>query len=151
MLRRTFVVRFGECSRTCGGGVKKSVRECNNPAPANGGQFCTGRRERYRSCGARDCPPGGKGFREEQCAVFNNNNYNIQGLPEDVKWVPKYGGSKFLFVYSTLIQMSQAFRAVALYITVLYGIVLSQPVTLAAVLTIAVCKSLVCFPDVTSL
>jgi len=101
MLRLTFVVRFGECSRTCGGGVKKSVRECNSPSPANGGQFCTGRRERYRSCGARDCPPGSKGFREEQCAVFNNNNYNIQGLPEDVKWVPKYGGSKFLFVYST--------------------------------------------------
>ncbi|XP_069692936.1 A disintegrin and metalloproteinase with thrombospondin motifs 9 isoform X2 [Periplaneta americana] len=83
---------FGECSRTCGGGVKKSVRHCNRPTPANGGRYCTGRRERYRSCGTRDCPPGSKGYREEQCAVFNNNNYNIQGLPEDVKWVPKYGG-----------------------------------------------------------
>ncbi|KDR16488.1 hypothetical protein L798_08797, partial [Zootermopsis nevadensis] len=83
---------FGECSRTCGGGVKKSVRHCNKPIPSNGGRYCTGRREKYRSCGARECPPGSKGFREEQCAVFNNNNYNIQGLPEDVKWVPKYGG-----------------------------------------------------------
>lgn len=102
--------------------MKKSVRECNNPAPANGGHFCTGRRERYRSCGARDCPPGSKGFREEQCAIFNNNNYNIQGLPEDVKWVPKYGGSKFLFLYSFLLHISGTFTAVNLYVSLLCSV-----------------------------
>ncbi|KAJ9583136.1 hypothetical protein L9F63_022515, partial [Diploptera punctata] len=83
--------RYGECSRSCGGGVKKSIRLCNRPEPAHGGRYCTGRRERYRSCGTRECLVGNQVFRDDQCALYNNNNFNILGLPEDVKWVPKYG------------------------------------------------------------
>lgn len=30
---------FGECSRTCGGGIRKSYRECDNPRPSNGGKY----------------------------------------------------------------------------------------------------------------
>ncbi|XP_075230362.1 ADAM metallopeptidase with thrombospondin type 1 motif A isoform X2 [Lycorma delicatula] len=84
--------KFGECSRTCGGGVKKAKRDCNNPLPTNGGRYCLGRRERYRSCNTKDCPPNSQDFREEQCAAFNNINFSIQDLSRDVQWVPKYGG-----------------------------------------------------------
>uniref|UniRef100_A0A1B6E0Y8 Peptidase M12B domain-containing protein n=1 Tax=Clastoptera arizonana TaxID=38151 RepID=A0A1B6E0Y8_9HEMI len=83
---------FEDCSRTCGGGVKRAFRECNNPTPSNGGRYCVGRRVRYRSCSTKDCPPGTPDFREEQCSAFNNNNFSIQGLSDAVRWVPKYDG-----------------------------------------------------------
>ncbi|XP_020280121.1 A disintegrin and metalloproteinase with thrombospondin motifs 9 isoform X3 [Pseudomyrmex gracilis] len=82
--------RFGECSRTCGGGVKKKYRECDNPAPKNGGNYCIGERVKYRSCGTRECPSGSPDFREQQCSKFDNNNFNIQNLARDVKWHAKY-------------------------------------------------------------
>ena len=80
--------------RPCGGGVQRSTRNCDSPAPANGGTYCVGKRVRYRSCNIQECPPGSPDFREEQCSFFNNNNFNIQGLPSDVVWVPKYTGSE---------------------------------------------------------
>ncbi|XP_046444849.1 A disintegrin and metalloproteinase with thrombospondin motifs 9-like isoform X3 [Daphnia pulex] len=83
---------MGTCSRTCGGGVQRSTRNCDNPAPSNGGTFCLGKRVRYRSCNIQECPAGTPDFREKQCSDFNSNNFNIQGLPADVKWVPKYAG-----------------------------------------------------------
>ena len=79
----------------CGGGVQRSTRDCNNPTPVNGGKYCVGKRVRYRSCNIQECPPGTPDFREEQCSFFNNNNFNIQGLPSDVVWVPKYTGSQY--------------------------------------------------------
>ncbi|XP_032671699.1 A disintegrin and metalloproteinase with thrombospondin motifs 9 isoform X2 [Odontomachus brunneus] len=82
--------RYGECSRTCGGGVKRKYRECDNPAPKNGGNYCVGERVKYRSCGIRECPPGSPDFREQQCSKFDNNNFNIQNLARDVKWHAKY-------------------------------------------------------------
>lgn len=30
------------CSKTCGGGIRKLTRECNNPTPSCGGQQCEG-------------------------------------------------------------------------------------------------------------
>ncbi|XP_034940467.1 A disintegrin and metalloproteinase with thrombospondin motifs 9 isoform X2 [Chelonus insularis] len=82
--------RYGECSRTCGGGVKKKYRECNNPPPQNGGNYCVGERVKYRSCGTKECPQGTPDFREQQCAMSNYNNHNIQNLPRNVKWHAKY-------------------------------------------------------------
>ncbi|XP_012144163.2 A disintegrin and metalloproteinase with thrombospondin motifs 9 isoform X1 [Megachile rotundata] len=82
--------RYGECSRTCGGGVKKKYRECNNPPPQNGGNYCVGERVKYRSCATRECPPGSLDFREQQCSQFDNNNLNIQNMTKDVKWRAKY-------------------------------------------------------------
>lgn len=38
------------CSRTCGGGVTTSTRECNNPIPANGGRYCLGERKKVQTC-----------------------------------------------------------------------------------------------------
>ncbi|KAJ8046666.1 A disintegrin and metalloproteinase with thrombospondin motifs 9 [Holothuria leucospilota] len=74
---------FGTCSRTCGGGVQQSRRECNDPVPQNGGKYCIGDRMRFRSCAIEPCPPDSKDFREEQCAAFNT---------EGTEWVAKFTG-----------------------------------------------------------
>ncbi|KER33484.1 hypothetical protein T265_00600 [Opisthorchis viverrini] len=46
---------WSACSRSCGGGVRFSERECNNPEPQNGGNFCHGTRTRMRSCAIQPC------------------------------------------------------------------------------------------------
>ncbi|KAK1785859.1 hypothetical protein P4O66_003121 [Electrophorus voltai] len=46
------------CSRSCGGGVRFSYRECNRPAPQNGGRYCEGQRARYHSCNTQACESG---------------------------------------------------------------------------------------------
>ena len=33
-------------------------------------------------------------FRHQQCQRFNGNNFNIDGVPPWINWVPKYTGSK---------------------------------------------------------
>uniref|UniRef100_A0A8C7ZYX4 ADAM metallopeptidase with thrombospondin type 1 motif, 6 n=1 Tax=Oryzias sinensis TaxID=183150 RepID=A0A8C7ZYX4_9TELE len=63
---------WGECSRTCGGGVSSSTRHCDSPAPSGGGKYCLGERKRYRSCNIDACPAGSRDFREKQCADFDN-------------------------------------------------------------------------------
>ncbi|XP_037068676.1 A disintegrin and metalloproteinase with thrombospondin motifs 20-like [Pollicipes pollicipes] len=85
---------WGSCSRTCGGGIRRSERACNTPTPSNGGDYCLGRRVRYESCSRQQCPPDSTDFREAQCATFNGNNFNIKGLPSTVRWIPKYTGIK---------------------------------------------------------
>lgn len=50
---------YGQCSRTCGGGVQLAKRECNNPAPANEGKYCEGVRVKYRSCSLDPCTNSG--------------------------------------------------------------------------------------------
>ncbi|KAJ0062101.1 hypothetical protein NL108_015684 [Boleophthalmus pectinirostris] len=83
---------FGPCSRSCGGGVQLSKRECSNPFPSNGGKYCQGVRVKYRSCSFNHCPDNaGKTFREEQCEnsgrSFNNNRIATSAV-----WVPKFSG-----------------------------------------------------------
>ncbi len=34
-------------------------------------------------------------YRHEQCQAFNGNNFNIEGLPPFIKWVPKTTGSEY--------------------------------------------------------
>ncbi|XP_015176924.1 PREDICTED: A disintegrin and metalloproteinase with thrombospondin motifs 9 isoform X2 [Polistes dominula] len=81
---------FGECSRTCSGGIKKRYRECDNPPPQNGGNYCVGEQVNYESCATNECPPGSPDFREQQCQEYNNNNLNIPNLTRDVIWHAKY-------------------------------------------------------------
>ena len=57
-------------------------------------RYCVGPRIRYEPCNAHECSGEHKDFRAEQCGEFNEDNFNIQGLPKDVQWVPKYAGSK---------------------------------------------------------
>ncbi|XP_015439525.1 PREDICTED: A disintegrin and metalloproteinase with thrombospondin motifs 9 [Dufourea novaeangliae] len=83
---------YGPCSRTCGGGVQKKKRECNNPPPEHGGNYCVGDSVYYSSCGTDECPPGSPDFRGQQCSGFDNNTMDIENLPRDVKWFPKYLG-----------------------------------------------------------
>ena len=47
---------FGACSKTCGGGEKTRRRMCNNPAPANGGSYCTGQNSNTVPCNTHTCP-----------------------------------------------------------------------------------------------
>ncbi|KAK9754190.1 ADAM-TS Spacer 1 [Popillia japonica] len=82
---------WGSCSRTCGGGIKIRIRECNQPPPANGGSYCTGQSTSYASCNTQQCPTGTHDFREDQCAEFDGYTKGIAGLTSEVKWVPKYG------------------------------------------------------------
>lgn len=39
-----------ECSRTCGGGVSASERECDNPVPQHNGKYCIGERRKSKLC-----------------------------------------------------------------------------------------------------
>ncbi|XP_060626450.2 A disintegrin and metalloproteinase with thrombospondin motifs 1 isoform X2 [Anolis sagrei] len=84
---------WGECSRSCGGGVQYSLRECDNPVPKNGGKYCEGKRVQYRSCNIEDCPEnGGKTFREEQCETHNDISKSPFGTGPAVEWTPKFAG-----------------------------------------------------------
>ncbi|XP_072277315.1 A disintegrin and metalloproteinase with thrombospondin motifs 9 [Pyxicephalus adspersus] len=83
---------FGACSRSCSGGIKTAIRECNRPEPRNGGKYCVGRRMKFKSCNTEPCTKQKRDFREEQCADFDGKHFNINGLPPNVRWVPKYSG-----------------------------------------------------------
>uniref|UniRef100_A0A8C6ZF22 ADAM metallopeptidase with thrombospondin type 1 motif 15 n=1 Tax=Nothoprocta perdicaria TaxID=30464 RepID=A0A8C6ZF22_NOTPE len=84
---------YGQCSRTCGGGVQLAKRECDAPAPAGGGSYCEGVRVKYRSCNLEPCAGTGKAtFREEQCEAFNGYSHSTNRLTASVSWVPKYSG-----------------------------------------------------------
>ena len=47
---------YGQCSKTCGRGIKIRHRYCTNPAPARGGRNCTGPRTDSAPCNERMCP-----------------------------------------------------------------------------------------------
>ena len=47
---------YEKCSVSCGGGSQKRTRSCTNPAPAHGGELCTGSDEESQSCGTSPCP-----------------------------------------------------------------------------------------------
>ncbi|KAL7986210.1 hypothetical protein Chor_011376, partial [Crotalus horridus] len=74
---------FRACSRTCGGGIKNAIRECNRPEPKNGGKYCVGRRMKFKSCNTEPCSKLKKDFRDEQCAVFDGKHFNINVLMKD--------------------------------------------------------------------
>ncbi|XP_008121172.1 A disintegrin and metalloproteinase with thrombospondin motifs 4 [Anolis carolinensis] len=84
---------WGACSRTCGGGVQYSTRECNKPVPRNGGKYCEGKRTQYRSCHVQDCPDGNAlTYREQQCAAYNHRTDMFKDYPAPMDWVPRYSG-----------------------------------------------------------
>ncbi|XP_061448444.1 A disintegrin and metalloproteinase with thrombospondin motifs 8 [Rhineura floridana] len=82
---------WGPCSRTCGGGVHFSYRDCDNPVPKNGGKYCEGQRVKYESCHTEECPPNGKSFREQQCEKYDRYNFTDPN-GNLLEWVPMYAG-----------------------------------------------------------
>ena len=48
-----------ECSAECGGGTQTRSKECNNPAPAQGGAECEGAAMETRDCNTQACPVDG--------------------------------------------------------------------------------------------
>ncbi|CAL8283873.1 unnamed protein product [Lota lota] len=77
---------YGECSRTCGGGIAMRTRRCITQR-TDGGHNCVGPERSYSSCNVQDCPEGSKDFREEQCSQFDGSDF--QG--KRYKWLPYYG------------------------------------------------------------
>ena len=48
-----------ECSAPCGGGVLTRTRQCDSPAPTNGGKECEGNAEETQECNPEPCPVDG--------------------------------------------------------------------------------------------
>ncbi|XP_041365652.1 coadhesin-like [Gigantopelta aegis] len=55
--------KFGKCSLTCGTGTRPvtRTRQCDNPAPSNGGKDCPGENKSVKreACKLKDCPVDG--------------------------------------------------------------------------------------------
>ncbi|KAK1893966.1 Papilin, partial [Dissostichus eleginoides] len=81
---------YGECSRSCGGGLTMRSRRCltlRASGQTDGGHNCVGPEKSHRTCNIQDCPEGSKDFREEQCSQFDGTDF--QG--KLYKWLPYYG------------------------------------------------------------
>ena len=46
---------YDTCTKTCGRGTQTKYRECNNPAPAHGGDQCEGSLGETRTCNEDAC------------------------------------------------------------------------------------------------
>ncbi|KAJ8285339.1 hypothetical protein GJAV_G00025710 [Gymnothorax javanicus] len=77
--------KFGPCSRSCGTGVRFRTRQCNNPAPSNGGQDCPGVNYEYQLCNTDDCPKHFEDFRAQQC---QQRNSHFEFLGSKHHWLP---------------------------------------------------------------
>ena len=47
---------WGECSKTCGRGVRRRTRPCDSPSPLHGGRKCPGGSTEKESCKRMTCP-----------------------------------------------------------------------------------------------
>merc|ERR1711974_26719 len=47
---------YTTCTATCGGGMKKKTRSCNNPTPDHGGKLCDGSESETDTCNTEQCP-----------------------------------------------------------------------------------------------
>ncbi|XP_072251937.1 A disintegrin and metalloproteinase with thrombospondin motifs 2-like [Leuresthes tenuis] len=64
---------FGQCSRTCGGGVQFRTRDCDNPRPDKGGLPCIGATYQFQMCNTNECEDIYSDPREEQCHAFDHS------------------------------------------------------------------------------
>lgn len=89
---------YSKCSLPCGGGIRRSQRQCDSPPPSNGGRYCLGERVKYQSCNLEACNQKLNAttpdLREQQCSAYNNQSFGISSVPANVTWVPHYAGGK---------------------------------------------------------
>jgi len=78
------------CSAECGGGTQSRSRECDNPAPANGGAECEGDAEESQECNTDPCP-------EWICHHYSNDDFTWRDNNQatDEKMCERTGGRKF--------------------------------------------------------
>ncbi|KAG5335616.1 ATS7 metalloproteinase, partial [Acromyrmex heyeri] len=76
---------MGPCSRTCGGGLKYSERECDRPVPENRGRYCIGERRKLFTCNTTPCDPTKPPYRAVQCSEHDNEEILTDGLHQ---WKP---------------------------------------------------------------
>ncbi|KAJ8005481.1 hypothetical protein DPEC_G00118410 [Dallia pectoralis] len=77
--------KYGSCSRSCGTGVRFRTRQCNNPAPSNGGTDCLGVNYEYQLCKTEECPKHFEDFRAQQCQL-RNSHFEFQNRKHH--WLP---------------------------------------------------------------
>ncbi|ESN93354.1 hypothetical protein HELRODRAFT_89118, partial [Helobdella robusta] len=51
---------WSSCTLSCGGGMRKRERRCDNPPPSNDGKFCPGSDQQIDYCNKEECPVHGK-------------------------------------------------------------------------------------------
>ena len=78
---------WGVCSFSCGRGVRRRKRLCDNPKPFNGGDYCSGAETNYDTCNEQSCPSH-TDRRQEQCDLVR------YGL----RYGSSYGSKKTEFV-----------------------------------------------------
>ncbi|XP_057298019.1 SCO-spondin-like isoform X2 [Hydractinia symbiolongicarpus] len=93
---------YTECSKTCGDGSQTRSRSCTNPAPAHGGQKCSGATTQSQLCNLRKCPVHGGfttwstyGACSELCGVGEQERTRSCTNP-----VPDHGGGECMGDFS---------------------------------------------------
>jgi len=85
---------WGTCSTTCGDGTHSRTKSCDSPAPAYGGQNCSGQGTESRRCNLKPCPVnGGWGAwgNWSNCSATCGDGTQIRSKPCDTP-APAYGG-----------------------------------------------------------
>ncbi|XP_039627296.1 uncharacterized protein adamtsl5 [Polypterus senegalus] len=79
---------WSPCSRSCGGGASVRTRMCLTRNAQEGP--CPGEPRQYKICNVQVCPAGSIGFRDLQCAAYNDKS--IMGSKK-FQWTTFVGGS----------------------------------------------------------
>uniref|UniRef100_UPI00398F1070 A disintegrin and metalloproteinase with thrombospondin motifs 13 n=1 Tax=Pristiophorus japonicus TaxID=55135 RepID=UPI00398F1070 len=83
---------YSSCSRSCGGGVTRRHRHCNNPRPAFGGRKCEGADMEAKMCNVQPCQGSQFDFMTTQCSDTNSQPlYLSPRVPVYYKWLPALG------------------------------------------------------------
>ena len=81
------------CSKTCGTGIRRRKRSCNNPPPQHGGNNCTGVGEQRHFCNLFPCPGKLKTFYHYSTTRYDNLPHKqLRNLDNDKHEVGSFDG-----------------------------------------------------------